>query len=48
MVCFMLANDILYQNPFSFQVMWLMGCYVGVPGETRRMDKRLLDRLPLN
>lgn len=44
MVCFMVRNDILYQN----QVMLFMGCYIGVPGETQRVDKRVLDRVRLN
>jgi 2-oxoisovalerate dehydrogenase E2 component (dihydrolipoyl transacylase) len=32
----------------SLEVTLFMGCYIGVPGETRRMDKRVLDCIPLN
>lgn len=48
MVCFMVPNDILYQNSAPLKVMLFMGCYIGVPGETRKMDKRVLDCVPLN
>lgn len=42
-------NDILYQNSVPLKLCCLWGvCYIGVPGETRKMDKRVLDRVPLN
>ena len=44
----MVPNDSLYQSSFPIQVMLFMGCYTGVPGESRRMNKRVLDRVPLN
>jgi len=48
MVCFMVLTYILYQKKFPLKLCCLWGCYICVPGETRRVDKRVLDRVPPN